>query len=259
VTAPLTFQSVSITFGHGASTFTAVNAVDLTLHPGEMLGLVGESGSGKSTLARATVGLEEPTSGRILLGDTEISRAKRSAARERRRVQMIFQDPQSCFNPRRSIGQSLDEALVRAARREGIATAKPRIRRAETAELLRAVALPGDTADRMPAQLSGGQRQRVAIARAVAAKPSVVLADEITSALDVSVQGAVLNLLRDLQRDLGFSVLFISHNLAVVRVVCDRVAVMRQGDLIEVGETLQVLETPREEYTRELIAAVPSL
>lgn len=256
---PLRFESVSMTFGHGASTFTAVNAVDLTLHPGEILGLVGESGSGKSTLARATVGLEEPTSGRILLGDTEISRAKGSAVRQRRRVQMIFQDPQSCFNPRRTIGQSMDEALVQAARREGAAAPSARVRRAEIADLLHAVALPVDTADRMPAQLSGGQRQRVAVARAVGARPSVVLADEITSALDVSVQGAVLNLLRDLQRDLGFSVLFISHNLAVVRIVCDRVAVMRRGDLIEVGDTLQVLEAPREEYTRELIAAVPVL
>lgn len=259
MTEPLTFESVSITFGHGASTFTAVNAIDLTVHPGEMLGLVGESGSGKSTLARATVGLEEPTSGRIRLGDTEISHAKREAVRERRRVQMIFQDPQSCFNPRRTIGQSLDEAIVQASRREGTRAPNARVRRDEISDLLRAVALPADTSERMPAQLSGGQRQRIAIARAVAAKPSVVLADEITSALDVSVQGAVLNLLRDLQRDLGFSVLFISHNLAVVRVVCDRVAVMRRGDLIEVGDTLQVLDRPREDYTRELIAAVPSL
>lgn len=256
---PLTFEGVTITFGHGASTFTAVNAVDLEVRPGEMLGLVGESGSGKSTLARAAVGLEEPSSGRILLGGTTISHARGAAARERLRVQMIFQDPQSCFNPRRTIGQSLDEALVQAARREGVATPSARVRRTEIDELLHAVALPATTAARMPTQLSGGQRQRVAVARAIAARPTVVLADEITSALDVSVQGSVLNLLRDLQRELGFSVLFISHNLAVVRVVCDRVAVMRQGSLIELGETLQVLEQPRESYTRELIAAVPTL
>ena len=255
----LTFESVSITFGHGSSTFTAVDAVDLTVRPGEMLGLVGESGSGKSSLARAAVGLEEPSSGRILLGDTEISRAKGAAVRERRRVQMIFQDPQSCFNPRRTIGQSLDEALVQAARREGRPTPSARTRRGEIEDLLRAVALPRDSAERMPSQLSGGQRQRVAVSRAIAARPSVVLADEITSALDVSVQGAVLNLLRDLQRELGFSVLFISHNLAVVRVVCDRVAVMRRGGLVEVGETLQVLDRPAEDYTRALIAAVPTM
>ena len=136
---------------------------------------------------------------------------------------------------------------------------KQRARRDEIANLLQAVALPADAAERMPAQLSGGQRQRIAVARAIAAKPSVILADEITSALDVSVQGAVLNLLKGLQRELGFSVLFISHNLAVVRIVCDRVAVMRHGRLIEVGETIEVMESPQQEYTRQLIAAVPTL
>ena len=255
----LSFVSVSVTYGHGSSAFTAVDSVSLALEPGEILGLVGESGSGKSTLARAAVGLAEPTNGSILLGDTEISHAKRGALRDRRRVQMVFQDPQSCFNPRRTIGQSIDEALQAAHRRDGTATPNARARKAEIQNLLGAVALPGDTALRMPAQLSGGQRQRVALARAIAAKPSVILADEITSALDVSVQGAVLNLLRALQRELGFSVLFISHNLAVVRIVCDRVAVMRHGKLIEVGDTVSVMEQPAQEYTRDLIAAVPTL
>jgi peptide/nickel transport system ATP-binding protein len=172
---------------------------------------------------------------------------------------MVFQDPHSCFDPRRTIGQSLDEALVAAAHREGSKAPNARCRRVEVAELLSAVALPTDYAQRLPTQLSGGQRQRIAIARAIAARPSVVLADEITSALDVSVQGAVLNLLRDLQRELGFAVLFISHNLAVVRVVCDRVAVLRHGTVVECGDTLEVLERPQQDYTRELIAAVPSL
>ena len=255
----LRFESVTVTFGHGASAFTAVDAVDLTLEPGEVLGLVGESGSGKSTLARAAVGLTEPSAGRILLGDSVISHARGATRRERRRVQMIFQDPQSCFDPRRTIGQSLDEALVEAARRDGVATPNQRLRRGEIGVLLAAVALPQDYANRMPGQLSGGQRQRVAVARAIAARPTVVLADEITSALDASVQGSVLNLLRDLQREFGFSVLFISHNLAVVRLVCDRVAVMRSGRLVELGETLRVLERPRAAYTRELITAVPSM
>lgn len=255
----LSFENITVTYGHGASAFTAVDAVDLRLEAGEVLGLVGESGSGKSTLARAAVGLTEPSSGRILLGDTEISRARGAALRERRRVQMIFQDPQSCFDPRRTIGQSLDEALVAADRREGTRARSAGQRRDEIARLLDAVALPGEYAWRMPAQLSGGQRQRIAVARAIAARPSVILADEITSALDVSVQGSVLNLLRDLQRELGFSVLFISHNLAVVRIVCDRVAVMRNGRLEEVGETLSVMESPQRDYTRELISAVPTL
>ncbi|GAB3062280.1 ABC transporter ATP-binding protein [Sediminivirga luteola] len=255
----LSFESVSVIYGHGAAAFTAVDSVDLRLEPGEILGLVGESGSGKSTLARAAVGLTEPSSGRILLGDTEISRARGPVARERRRVQMVFQDPQSCFDPRRTIGQSLDEALVAAHRREGTSVPSPRARRDEISGLLDSVALPAEYAQRMPAQLSGGQRQRIAVARAIAARPSVILADEITSALDVSVQGSVLNLLRDLQQELGFSVLFISHNLAVVRIVSDRVAVMRAGRLVEVGETLDVMENPQHDYTRELISAVPSL
>lgn len=255
----LHFESVSITYGHGSSAFTAVDEVDLTLEPGEVLGLVGESGSGKSTLARAAVGLSEPSGGRVLLGDTDISHARGKVLRERRRVQMIFQDPQSCFNPRRSVGQSLDEALVAAHRRDGTSAPQARVRKDEIANLLRAVALPADTAERMPSQLSGGQRQRIAVARAIAAKPAVILADEITSALDVSVQGAVLNLLQQLQRELGFSMLFISHNLAVVRIVCDRVAVMRKGQLVEIGDTLDVMHRPAHEYTRQLIAAVPSL
>ncbi|RKQ85284.1 peptide/nickel transport system ATP-binding protein [Mycolicibacterium mucogenicum 261Sha1.1M5] len=255
----LEFDAVSITYGHGASAFKAVNDVSLELRAGEVLGLVGESGSGKSTLARAAVGLAEPSDGRVVLEGNEISHARGRVLRERRRVQMIFQDPQSCFNPRRTIGQSLDEALVAAHKRDGSAIPAVRARRDEIANLLCAVALPSDTAQRMPAQLSGGQRQRVAVARAIAAKPAVILADEITSALDVSVQGSVLNLLKQLQRDLGFSMLFISHNLAVVRLVCDRVAVMRQGRLVEVGETLDVMHDPQHDYTRELIAAVPTL
>lgn len=255
----LAFESVSVTYGHGSTAFTAVDQVTLAVEPGEILGLVGESGSGKSTLARAAVGLTEPSAGSIALGGTEISHARGESALERRRVQMVFQDPQSCFNPRRTIGQSLDEALQAAHKREGSAVPRLRVRKEEIANLIQAVALPAEAANRMPAQLSGGQRQRIAVARAIAARPSVILADEITSALDVSVQGAVLNLLRGLQRELGFSVLFISHNLAVVRIVCDRVAVMRNGSLIEIGDTTSVIDNPQQEYTRELIAAVPSL
>lgn len=259
MTRALSFETVNISYGRGAQTFTAVDSVSLRLEPGEILGLVGESGSGKSTLARAAVGLVEPAAGSIRLGDTVISHATGAVLRERRRIQMIFQDPQSCFDPRRTIGESLDEALVAAHRRDGGPCPSRQARAARVGELLDSVSLPGGRADSMPAELSGGQRQRVAVARAIAAEPEVILADEITSALDVSVQGTVLNLLRDLQRDLGFSVLFISHNLAIVRAVCERVAVMRGGRLVEVGETLKVMESPDQEYTRDLIAAVPSL
>lgn len=255
----LTFEQVSVVYGHGATAHTAVDDVSLHVAPGEVLGLVGESGSGKSTLARAAVGLVEPDAGRIALDDVTISRARGAAARTRRQVQMVFQDPQSCFDPRRTIGQSLDEALVAASRRTGESTPNARRRRELAGELLRAVQLDPEHADRLPGELSGGQRQRIAVARAVAARPSVILADEITSALDVSVQGTVLNLLRDLQRDLGFAVLFISHNLAVVRLVSDRVAVMHRGRLVECGDTDQVMERPEQDYTRRLIAAVPAL
>lgn len=259
MTRRLTFESLSVEYGRGSSKFTAVDSIDLSVAGGESLGLVGESGSGKSTLARAAVGLTEPARGQIRLGDTVVSHATGAEVRERRRIQMIFQDPQSCFDPRRTIGESLTEAIVAASRREGTALGPRRTRTAEVDQLLDAVALPRTHAQRMPAQLSGGQRQRIAIARAIAAKPEVILADEMTSALDVSVQGAVLNLLRDLQKELGFSVLFISHNLAVVRAVCQRVAVMRSGRVVEVGDTLDVMEAPQEDYTKELIAAVPSL
>lgn len=255
----LHFDEVTVSYGRGGSAFTAVDAVDLTVEPGRIVGLVGESGSGKSTLARAAVGLVDPAAGRVLLDDVDITARGKEASRARRRVQMVFQDPQSCFNPRRTIGHSLDEALVAAARRDGTRTPSTATRRDEIAELLHAVALPANYARQLPSQLSGGQRQRVAVARAIAARPQVVLADEITSALDVSVQGSVLNLLRDLQRELGFGVLFISHNLAVVRVICDELAVMSHGSLIESGSTLDVLERPQQDYTRELIAAVPSL
>jgi len=255
----LAFHDVTVTFGSGRTAVDAVRNVTLEIPSGRITGLVGESGSGKSTLARAAVGLNEPTSGRITLDGIDITNARGEAVRTRRRIQMIFQDPNSCLNPRRTVGDALAEALAAGAalRRE----AKPRgtERRAEIERLLQAVSLPGAYAGRMPQQLSGGQRQRIAIARALAAGPEVILADEITSALDVSVQGSVLNLLAELQRELGLTVLFVSHNLAVVRHVCDRVAVLLHGELIEEGETLEVLEHPQEEYTRRLLSAVPRI
>lgn len=255
----LSVRELGVTFGRGPKAFRAVDNVSLQIAPGEVLGLVGESGSGKSTLARAVVGLHEPSAGEVLLDDQVVSHAKGQAARHRRRIQMIFQDPSSCLDPRLLIGRSVEEAVAAAARREGRAAPGTGERRARVRELLDSVGLPESFVDRLPRELSGGQRQRVAIARAVAAEPQVILADEITSALDVSVQGAVLNHLLGVQRELGFSMLFISHNLAVVRLVCDRVAVMRAGKVVESGPVLDVLERPSHAYTKKLIAAVPNL
>ncbi|MET9634711.1 ATP-binding cassette domain-containing protein [Lentzea sp. NPDC006480] len=233
----LRFESVSLRYG----SLRAVDDVSLTVPSGQVVGLVGESGSGKSSLAAAAVGLVPPTAGRILLDGADIQRLRH------RRLQMVFQDPYSSLDPRMSIGESISEAMPRG-------TGK----RAEVARLLELVNLDPSRATSLPARLSGGQRQRVALARALAGQPKVIIADEITSALDVSVQGAVLNLVRDLQRQLGLSMLFISHNLAVVRYVSDRIAVMRSGKIVEEGPAERVLADPQHSYTRELLAAAPS-
>ncbi|MEU0877364.1 ATP-binding cassette domain-containing protein [Lentzea sp. NPDC005914] len=235
----LRFERVSLQYG----SLRAVDAVDLTVPAGQVVGLVGESGSGKSSLAAAAVGLVPPTAGRILLDGTDVQRLRRRD----RGLQMVFQDPYSSLDPRMSIGGSIAEAMPRGVDK-----------RAEVARLLELVNLDPGRAASLPARLSGGQRQRVALARALAGQPKVLIADEITSALDVSVQGAVLNLVRDLQRRLGLSMLFISHNLAVVRYVSDRIAVMRAGTIVEEGPAGQVLADPQHGYTRELLAAAPS-
>ncbi|MFE7566594.1 ABC transporter ATP-binding protein [Streptomyces sp. NPDC057539] len=243
----LMFDAVSVRYGGGHGGLTAVDRVSLTVPSGQVVGLVGESGSGKSTLARAAVGLRPVSSGRVLLDGTDIRRLPR-----RRPLQMVFQDPYSSLDPRMSIGESITEAMPRAAR------PGPAGRRAEVARLLGLVNLDPDRAAVLPRQLSGGQRQRVALARALAGQPQVLIADEITSALDVSVQGAVLNLVRSVQRQLNLSMLFISHNLAVVRYVSDIVAVMYLGRIVEAGPAEQVLHDPRHPYTRDLLAAAPS-
>ena len=236
----LSFDQVTVRYGAA----TILDAVSLTVPDGQVVGLVGESGSGKSTLARAAVGLAPLAGGRILLDGADVPRKGR-----RRPLQMVFQDPYSSLDPRMTIGESIAEALPPGSSRAD--------RRREVARLLELVHLdPARAADR-PAQMSGGQRQRVALARALGGRPQVVIADEITSALDVSIQGAVLNLVRELQAELGLSMLFISHNLAVVRYVATHVAVMRDGRIVEQGPTAQVLAAPEHDYTRELLAAVP--
>ncbi|MFC7307123.1 ABC transporter ATP-binding protein [Streptomyces monticola] len=243
----LVFDAVRVHYGHRRHGLTAVDGASLTVPSGQVVGLVGESGSGKSTLARAAVGLAPLTAGRVLLGGTDVRQLRRG----RRPLQMVFQDPYSSLDPRMSIGDSIAEAIPRQAGR-GAAE-----RRAEVVRLLEQVHLAPDRAALLPGQLSGGQRQRVALARALAGRPQVVIADEITSALDVSVQGTVLNLVRDVQRRLRLSMLFISHNLAVVRYLSDQVAVMYLGRIVETGPTEEVLADPRHPYTRELLAALP--
>lgn len=259
MTAPLEFRDVTVRLGTGSNAIDAVRSVNLTVPAGSIVGLVGESGSGKSTLARAAVGLVEPTSGSILLDGVDVAHATRSSAKLRREIQMVFQDPYSCLDPRITIGGSIDEALAALGRRDPSRRLKPAERIAEVRRLLGVVHINPNRHTDYPSTLSGGERQRIALARALAAGPRVLLADEITSALDVSIQGSVLNLLLELQREYRLTVLFISHNLAVVRHICDEVAVMRRGELIEVGPVLEVLEAPREAYTRELVSAVPRI
>ena len=240
----LRFDDVSVRYGSRRRGMTAVDRVSLTVPDGAVVGLVGESGSGKSTLARAAVGLAPLSGGRILLDGEPVRH--RSGPRP---VQLVFQDPHSSLDPRMTIGDSIAEAVPRGARSAE--------RHREVARLLELVELDPARAGAHPGQLSGGQRQRVALARALAARPQVLVADEITSALDVSVQGAVLNLVRRLQRELGTSMLFISHDLAVVRYVASEIAVMYLGRIVEHGPAAQVLTSPQHPYTRTLLAAVP--
>lgn len=234
----LSFQEVSVRYG----AHTVLEDVSLEVAAGQTVGLVGESGCGKSTLARAAVGLAPVTGGRILLDGRPVP------SRGRRPVQMVFQDPYSSLDPRMSVGESIAEAMPDRLGRKA--------RQAEIARLLALVHLDAARASDLPGRLSGGQRQRIALARALAARPRVILADEITSALDVSVQGAVLNLIRDMRRDLGLSMLFISHNLAVVRYVADHVAVLHAGRIVEHGPAARVFGAPQHDYTRHLLAAL---
>ncbi|MFE1985711.1 dipeptide ABC transporter ATP-binding protein [Streptomyces mirabilis] len=229
-------------FGRGKKAFAAVDDVSLTIHRGETLGIVGESGSGKTTLGRMLVGLLEPTAGEIKPGGGV-----------RPDVQMVFQDPVSSLNPRRSVGESIADPLrAQGERDEG------RIR-GRVRELLKRVGLEAAHYDRYPHEFSGGQRQRVGIARALAADPRVIVCDEPVSALDVTTQAQVIALLAELQRELGLALVFVAHDLAVVRQVSDRVAVMRRGRIVEYGPADEVYESPRDPYTKQLLAAVPAL
>jgi ABC-type glutathione transport system ATPase component len=237
---------------YGAS--TVVNDVSLTIRRGETLGLVGESGSGKSTVARMLLRLVEPTSGSVHFDGVDVLAAsKQDLRRMRRRMQMVFQDPFAALNPRMRIAEIVGEpfAIQGGFSRQHVA--------ARIAELLAEVGLEPDVLKRYPHEFSGGQRQRINIARALALKPEFLALDEPVSALDVSVGAQVINLLRDLQKTHGLTYLFISHSMPLVRYLCDRVAVMERGRLVEDGPVLEVCEHPTQPYTQRLIAATPQL
>lgn len=241
-------------FGRGSGKVAAVGGVSLTVHAGRTLGIVGESGSGKTTLGRMLVRLLDPTAGRLRYGGTEIGSLSEKELRPfRRELQMVFQDPVASLNPRRSVGESVADPLRAAGERD-----EGRVRD-RVGALLERVGLDPAHFERYPHEFSGGQRQRIGIARALAAEPKVIVCDEPVSALDVTTQAQVVALLAELQRELGIGLVFIAHDLAVVRQVSDRVAVMRGGLIVEQGSADAVYGDPQDPYTKQLLAAVPAL
>jgi peptide/nickel transport system ATP-binding protein len=246
-----TYRRQRTSLRHRPPDVAALRGVSFDVRAGQRFGIVGESGSGKSTLLRILCALDAPTSGSVRFDGEQISgRSERELRGLRRRLQVVFQDPMSSLDPRMRVRDIIAEPLLGEPRLDA---------RARVAELLESVGLPRDAGDRFPHQFSGGQRQRISIARALAPRPSVLVADEPVSALDVSVRAQILNLLTDLVEQHSLTLVFVSHDLSVVRHMCDTVAVLRAGEIVEQGPVAQVHDRPRHEYTRSLVAAVPTL
>jgi ABC-type glutathione transport system ATPase component len=248
-------ESLRVSFGSGRRRVDAVRGVSFEIAPGEALGLVGESGSGKTTVGRAILRLVPASGGRVLYRGVDLfGLSRREVKAFRREAQIVFQDPGGALDPRMRVGDSVAEPLVV----HGVCRTRAE-RRARAAALVERCGLEATCLDRFPHEFSGGQRQRLVIARALTLGPRLLVCDEPTSALDVSVQARILNLLSDLRRDLGLAMLFISHDLAVVRHVCDRVAIMRAGEIVESGSSERIVRAPETAYARELLASVPEV
>ena len=233
----------------------AVDGVSLSIEKGEILGLVGESGCGKSTLSRTLMQLIPATSGSVILNGEDLSQLPKGEIRRRRLdFQMIFQDPYASLNPRMTVFSTLAEAVLQRH-----PSLKGEVLRKRVEELMATVGLDGRLMKKYPHEFSGGQRQRIAIARALAPEPKLVVADEPVSALDVSIQSQILNLIKKLQKELGLTLIFISHDLGVVHYIADRIAVMYQGKIVELGDADQVFNEPRADYTRRLLGSIPKL
>ncbi|MFZ3590438.1 ABC transporter ATP-binding protein [Bacillus sp. DJP31] len=239
-------------FGKTVNHVKAVDGISFGIYEGETVSIVGESGCGKSTTGRAILRLEEPTSGEVFFdGENLLSLSKRKMREKRKDLQVIFQDPYASLNPRQTVGRIIEEAM------EILKVVPKHERRQRTIELLEQVGLRADMIDRYPHEFSGGQRQRIGIARALAVKPKLLICDEAVSALDVSVQAQVLNLLKELQREFKLTYLFISHDLGVVRHISDRVIVMYLGNIVEIADKKSLFENPQHPYTKALLSAIP--